>query len=1169
MSLDATAVALPLINALRRSLERASVLTSHRRIFQDFLTCVGWDVPITDGDLQTIRNFMNVEGPLNTFSTIAENLESNSANQVQLLAQLLGGVISLIETIKKWGNANVGSLPPPFNGTTSFWTDFPEDMLNHLVAQSLDAEVPTLSRLLVLFGILDKEVVAPAGAQRVPFVRQRVHWDQLGTMITDPIGQLRASFRWNQPGQNFDDTKFLYALGFFLESAGFPGRLSDPDPGLLDIYYSPGNSARNRVKALHAPFLLEVDQGFTSFAEVGLTVLPITPAGDMGGQPNGFAILPLARGAVQGSLDPQAEWRLALTGDALLDGAFRMEVRPDGAGLVLAPGSSALEVGLSLQGRFHKPLILIGAERSHRVEVEGVLLAVEIKGTPGDPDVILKVGTGEGSNAGRIRFIFQAGEGDGFIQKIAGSEAQSLDLSGYVSFSRKNGLGINGNIGFELQIPLHLAVGPVEFQALQLGTRANDSGGINLPLGLNLKAALGPVTAVVENIGVEMVLTALRTDQKAGLLGNLDVDWKFKPPNGVGLVVDAGVVKGGGYLFFDFDKEEYAGALELMFSGIVSLKAIGLLTTRMPDGSKGFSLLIIITAEFGTGIQLGFGFILLGVGGLLGLNRTVRLEQLAEGVRTGAVNNIMFPQDVVANAPRIISDLRTIFPPEQGKFLIGPMAKLGWGTPTLISLSLGIIIEIPGNLAILGVLRCILPTEDAAILVLQVAFVGAIEFDKKRLWLFAGLFESRVLFITLEGEMGVLAAFGDDANFVISVGGFHPRFTPPPLPFPVPNRLALDLLNEPGERIRIEGYFAVTTNTVQFGAHAELVFGFDDFGLHGHLGFDALFQFSPFYFIIQIGADLSLDAFGLGLFSVDLDFSLEGPTPYRAHGRGSISLFFFDISADFDITWGESRDTTLPPIDIMPQLTAEFDKLENWKAFLPANANLLVSLRHLDATGDGLVVHPLGTLRISQRYAPLDSNIDKVGTQKPRDAKHFNLQVTSADLVKTIDVPELFAPAQFHDMSNADKLSKPAYVPEHGGLELSASGQQLNSSQVTKRIARYEQIIIDTNFKRFAKKFRKYSGVLFEHFLKGNAISKSTLSVKYKQQMQPFKETIKAGMDSFAVAFTDNNKAYKGEAVFTSVFAAQDYMAQAITTDPALTDSLHVIPHAEVNRTTA
>src|SRR6185436_3089306 len=117
-----------------------------------------------------------------------------------------------------------------------------------------------------------------------------------------------------------------------------------------------------------------------------------------------------------------------------------------------------------------------------------------------------------------------------------------------------------------------------------------------------------------------------------------------------------------------------------------------LITTKMPDGSKGFSMLIIISAEFNPAFQLGYGFTLIGVGGLLGLNRTVLLQPLRDGVRTGAVNSIMFPQNVVQNAPRIISDLKAIFPPYEGKFLIGPMGKIGWGTPTLVSLSLGLII---------------------------------------------------------------------------------------------------------------------------------------------------------------------------------------------------------------------------------------------------------------------------------------------------------------------------------------------------------------------------------------------------------------------------------------------------------------------------------------------
>ena len=141
---------------------------------------------------------------------------------------------------------------------------------------------------------------------------------------------------------------------------------------------------------------------------------------------------------------------------------------------------------------------------------------------------------------------------------------------------------------------------------------------------------------------------------------------------------------------------------------------------------------------------------------------------------------------------------------------------------------------------------------------------------------------------------------------MLSAGGFHPRFNPPPLPFPTPKRIAISLLNTDIARIRTETYFAVTSNTVQFGCKTELMFDVEVARVDGHLSFDALFQFSPFHFVIEISASVSLKVFGVGLFSIHLQFALEGPSPYRAHGTGSISFFFFDVSADFDITWGET-----------------------------------------------------------------------------------------------------------------------------------------------------------------------------------------------------------------------------------------------------------------------
>ncbi|MBE2222176.1 MAG: hypothetical protein IAF02_11575 [Anaerolineae bacterium] len=804
------------------------------------------------------------------------------------------------------------------------------------------------------------------------------------------------------------------------------------------------------------------------------------------------------------------------------------------------------------------PYILLGQPGSSRVEVRQFVARVGA-GFSWQTDR----GQGEFSVLGEIKkgkIFIGMDEADGFLGTLLSGLKIESDFDVGIGFSTKDGLFFVGSSTLDIQLPLHVSLGVIDLNALTVSVGFS-AAGFPIGLGVDIKAMLGPLQAVVEQIGIEALLTL--PDNQDGNLGPVNVDFKFKPPKGAGLSLDVGVVKGGGYLFFDPDKGEYAGALELNFAEIVSVKAIGLITTKMPDGSDGFSLLIIITAEFGSGIQLGFGFTLLGVGGLLGLNRTMRLDALTEGVRTGALESVMFPQDIIANAPRIISDLRRFFPPENNKFLIGPMVKIGWGTPTLISISMGIIIEIPGNIAIVGILKVALPADEAALIVLQVNFIGAIEIDKKRVFFFAALFESRVLFITIAGEMGLLVAFGDDANFVVSVGGFHPQFNPPPLPFPNPIRVSLDIINTGLYRITVSGYFGVTSNTVQFGAKAELSLGFSALKIEGHISFDVLIQFSPFYFIAQISASVSLKVFGVGLFSIRLSFSLEGPTPWRAKGRGSLSLLFFDISADFDITWGDAKDTSLPPVSVIPLLKAEIEKPESWRASLPVGSNLLVALRKIDEAEEGLVLHPVGTLQVTQKMAPLDLEISKLGNKKISDANRFTLEV-SGSLSKKGNMEEQFAVAQFQEMDDAKKLSIPPFQRQHSGVDLSVSGQENASSLAVKRIVRYEEIIIDNNYLKHIVRFKAYFNGLFVHFLKGASISQSTLSKSYKSKLKPYEDVIAVQQEAYAVAFQQNNQAVNTEAKFGSEAQARDFMQQMIKGDPNMVDSIHVIPQYEV-----
>jgi len=1062
--------------------------------------------------------------------TVATGDAGVAAAIVNVIANL-GATINAIHQLQEQIRSGGGGGLPHIEDFALRLTDF-------LLLDYLEDQKPQLHATLLLLGLIEHEPT-PLPNQSM----RTVNWNRFGKIFSEPQQIFNDVYKWNT---DFDTSKFLFRLEILMRAAALPGGLYPQADTTRTIL---GNTDLT-LQELRFPFF---QKGFTpeTYSQFGIT---FAPAQAQGTKKKGVAFLPYIMGAAAFHFDVCDRGELLFTSTADIKG-IGVVIRPPFTAEGILNLVSAFQAVLQIHENpaRSEEIIIIGSAGGTRLAIQGLGISWFLQNPQGTLDI------GMEGELQALRLVIKGDDGDGFLQQILSGINVQAEASLAFGLSLLHGFTIRGGAKFAIELPVHIDLGPLSINGLRI-TIAPESDKVILEAGAVLKLTLGPLVAVVENMGLR---AALKFEQ--GNLGSANLDVGFKPPNGVGLSIDAGVVKGGGYLFFDFDKEEYAGALELTFSGMVSLKAIGIITTRMPDGSKGFSLLIIITAEFGTGLQLGFGFVLLGVGGLIGLNRTMKLQPLAEGVRTGGINGIMFPTNIVENAPRIISDLRNYFPPEEGKFLIGPMAKLGWGTPALITVSLGIIIEIPGNIAILGVLKVALPTEDAPLIVLQINFIGAIEFDKKRLWFFASLYDSRILFITLEGEMGLLVAWGDDASFVVSVGGFHPAFNPPPLPFPSPARISMNLLNESWGRIRLMNYFAVTSNTVQFGAHAELFFGVSAFNIDGHIGYDALFQFSPFHFVIQVSASLSVKVFGIGLFSVRISMSLEGPTPYRAKGTGSISLLFFDVDVDFDFTWGETNNSTLLPVKLMPLVKIEFEKIENWKALLPAGNNILVSLRKIDVAEE-LVLHPVGVLHISQRYVPLELTLDKVGAQKISDVNKIIIDATpDSGLIKTADVKESFAMAQYQEMSEAAKLSKPSFEKEDGGLEISVNGKNLTTGRAVKRNVRYELIVIDNNYKRYVLKFFNFiSGALFIHFLKGNAVAKSALSLKTKKQYQPFNEKIKVQQAGYNVAHQMDNKAFR-ETTFASEAGAREFMRQQTTINPSLKESLHVIPQHELN----
>jgi hypothetical protein len=645
---------------------------------------------------------------------------------------------------------------------------------------------------------------------------------------------------------------------------------------------------------------------------------------------------------------------------------------------------------------------------------------------------------------------------DGFLHTLLAAAHVEVPFDMTVGWAADRGLYFDGSASLLIELPLHIDLGPIGLNAIQIEIGIVD-GALSISPTISGKAQLGPIAASVDRLGI-----AAKLDPAPGNLGPVGLKFDFRPPKGLGMDVDAGVVKGGGYLFFDPDHGEYAGVLELSLEDIIQIKAIGLLTTKMPDGSQGFSLLLILTAEFPP-IQLGFGFTLNGVGGLGGVNRTMNTDALRGGLRNHALDSILFPPDPVANAGQIISNLKAIFPPAQGRYVFGPMLELGWGVPTLIVAELGVILEVPApiRLAILGEIKAVLPDEDLALVEIHLDAIGIIDFGADTVSIDATLFGSRVLIYSLDGDMAFRLNWGDNPSFALSIGGLHPNFPPPP-GLPELHRLSLSMGLGDNPRLSCESYMAVTSNSVQFGARVELFASAAGFSVHGWLGFDVLIILSPFSFEAGMDAGVDLLSGGSVLMSIHLSFTLSGPTPWRARGDASVDILFFSVSVGFDVSWGDDQQATLPAVDARTPLLAALADPRNWSATLPAGSELGASLGSVPAPAGAILVHPLGRLTVRQKVAPLDLPLSLFGSGQP---DHWNQFSISRVALNSVEVPsptieqEQFARGQFQKLADGDKLSKPSFELFDAGVSFgSADAKQ---GHVSGLDVHFETVIVD------------------------------------------------------------------------------------------------------------
>jgi hypothetical protein len=525
----------------------------------------------------------------------------------------------------------------------------------------------------------------------------------------------------------------------------------------------------------------------------------------------------------------------------------------------------------------------------------------------------------------------------------------------------------------------------------------------------------------------------------------------------------------------------------------------------------------------------------------------------------------------VGNINNIISTLEQTFPVEEGRFSFGPMAKIGWGSPTLITAEVGLFIELPApvRIAIIGIIKALLPDENKQILKLQINFVGTIDFEAKFITFDASLFDSKLLWMNLSGDMIFRLKWGDEPAFVLSVGGFYPGFPIPPLKIPPLNRISMNLLSGNNPRLTLSTYFAVTSNTAQFGAAIDFYYRINNnTNIEAGLSFDALFRFSPFHFSATIQGQMSVYWRGNSIVSIWFQGSLTGPTPWHIEGSVGYKILRINYTKDFSRTFGDHANTTLPDVAVLPKLLAALQDKTNWQAQMPTNIPELVTVKELPTSSGDVVIHPQGQIAVRQKVVPLDFRISRFGNQRPSDHTLFSVTLSHNSITYAdTDLKDFFAPGEFTNLSEGDKLSRKSFEKYNAGLEVTNALSGLVIGGFREIPLLYEIVVMDTRYRPVYEVLDTVFDDTAMRALQGaGAAANSALGSKQAARSLTGPNTVTVEQEQYAVAQTYDLALYNNDVAnkVNSEAEALMLLDEIIAQNPQLEGLLHVVPSFEL-----
>lgn len=943
------------------------------------LNALGWSAPPGGADLGL--DALDAERVLRKLAQLDLQVSAGTDDSpiaLQIQGELLVEVLDFFNRARDFADGLQARLAGA--GTYAAQTDIVAQLLprfiDYMVIKTVELRTPTLYQILVVTGIFRVEPKAPDPAIfQVSHLRYAIDFGRLSVALTDPVRIFRELYGWGTPQLQL--ARLVAAIGALLQLFGLPAQA-----GLLPRRVEERLLGRAVPEADADPLprvmvhlLRDVDWGGL---EAGLAVYGLRPSAPSGAD-GGIAFSPFARGATSEEVAFQLSEQVSLEIDAkaAIEAGLALMVRQDGQvqlkGGILGGGAlqdlaESVSLRLVVRPGGDSPFVLIALPGGSRLELEALALCSGGRPGGGGAEFFVEV------ELRRARFILDVSGAGGAITALVPKDAVRADLDLAIGWSGGKAY-LRGGAALEATFPVRLSLGPVELQTIVVGLAPGAGGELSIEVSATVQATLGPLIMLIERIGLTAAF-----DFKGGgggTLGPLDIDLKLKPPNGIGLSLDAGPISGGGYLSVDSAVNRYAGVLQLKLTAF-SLVAYGI----YEEVAGQVSFVAVIGVRFTPGIQLGFGFALTGVGGLVGLNRRANVDLLRERLSSGAAGNVLFCEDPVKNAPAILGDLGAFFPASAGGFLVGPTVQIGWLAP-IVRIDLGILIELPGpsKIIILGSFRAMIGlSETIALLYLRMDVLGIIDFEKQLISIDAALVNSHALGVfRLTGGIAFRLAYGSNPYFLLSIGGFHPRFDPGPLSIPKVARVgaSLDISVVVSIYVRLELYVAFTSNTLQAGAKVEAGLEIGPLSAHGYFQFDALIQFRPFHFELDFAAGFAVEVFDVSFCSVDIAGSISGPGPIVIHARGSVKVLFVRVSASATFELGDNNaDRPAPIASPVRELAPELRLTTNLRT---EGDDPAIVLRPGRPAVPGVLVSPKGSLIWEQKRAPLNTIIHRLG----------------------------------------------------------------------------------------------------------------------------------------------------------------------------------------------